>query len=99
MNCLHSNLAVDTVSSISIKLLICNEIFFPLTGPLPSISPPPSPSLLQGYVDPDYIFNQMLTVKSDVYSFGVVLLQLATGAPAVVDGQPLREGVSASSHQ
>ncbi|WCJ39523.1 CRINKLY4 related 3 [Euphorbia peplus] len=38
-----------------------------------------------GYVDPEYNGENVLTAKSDVYSFGVVLLELLTGKMAIFD--------------
>ncbi|KAH9322882.1 hypothetical protein KI387_017521 [Taxus chinensis] len=36
-----------------------------------------------GYMDPEYVITQQLTLKSDVYSYGVLLLVLITGRHAV----------------
>ncbi|KAL5981458.1 hypothetical protein ACLOJK_015519 [Asimina triloba] len=36
-----------------------------------------------GYMDPDFIYNGVLTPRSDVYSFGVIILRLLTGKPVL----------------
>ncbi|KAJ1421046.1 Serine-threonine/tyrosine-protein kinase, catalytic domain [Sesbania bispinosa] len=41
-----------------------------------------------GYLDPEYYKLRNLNEKSDIYSFGIVLLELITGRPAVLKGNP-----------
>nr|XP_043614356.1 probable receptor-like protein kinase At5g59700 [Erigeron canadensis] len=36
-----------------------------------------------GYLDPEYMSRQQLTVKSDVYSFGVVMYEILSGKPVI----------------
>ena len=42
---------------------------------------------MQGYLDPEYFYNNMLTEKSDVYSLGIVFLELLTGMPPISRGK------------
>lgn len=50
-------------------------------------------SLLQPYMCLRYVRTRVPTTKSDVYSFGVVLLEIATGWPAMANGQHILEKV------
>lgn len=44
-----------------------------------------------GYMDPEYIITQQLTLKSDIYSYGVLLLELISGRKAVYEKTNLVE--------
>lgn len=44
-----------------------------------------------GYMDPEYIITQQLTVKSDIYSYGVLLLELISGRKAIYENTNLVE--------
>lgn len=44
-----------------------------------------------GYMDPEYIITQQLTLKSDIYSYGVLLLELISGRKAIYEKTNLVE--------
>ena len=44
-------------------------------------------TLLQGYLDPEYMMTHKLTDKSDVYSLGIVFLELLTGMHPISRGK------------